>query len=362
MTKPIAVALGDIHLDDKIWTKLTSITGDAEVGYEAFLALATKLGVPAIIVGDLFDVVKPPSSMVRLHRRCMDYCEKQQTRVFVLQGNHDKVQSQGTGKPVVPWATASHDWPVYVGDGTTFRLGSHEATALDYASMDVIEQQVRRVKTPILFLHQAVRQALGFENAWNCDLDWVPQEVKLTVLGDIHKPMDMPFPDGRKACYTGVGHARDIDQTGPKSVIVIYDDLSYVRAPIPSRMIKKFYVRSVTDLDPVNAWLATAVTVHKLLPLLWVVHTAEMAGHVSSIRSKLAADGLVLMHTESIIDDSEATPGTVVVEDDDDLSPTKLLSKIVDPEKEKELFSFIAELVDDRRELPSILTERKDAC
>jgi DNA repair exonuclease SbcCD nuclease subunit len=288
----------------------------------------------------------------------MDFCQAEGVKVLVLQGNHDKVQQAGVDKPIAPWATASHDWPIYVGDGRVFKLGDHCCTALDYASMDTIEGQIRKVDTPVLFLHQAVKQALGFENAWNCDLDWVPPCVKLTVLGDIHKPMDLPMPSGQKACYTGVGHARDIDQTGPKSVIVIYDDLTYSREPIPSRSIKKFYVKSVKDIDEVNAWVALAKTVQKLPPLLWMVHTAEMASYVSTVRSQVISNGLMIVHTESLIDDDEVETSTVV-DDEDDISPTKLLSKIVDPEKDKELFSFIAELVDDRRALADIVTERK---
>lgn len=361
MPKPIAVALGDIHLDDKIWTRLSAITGDAEVGYAAFLAVALRLRVPAIIVGDLFDVPKPPSSLVKLHRKLMDTCQAASVPVFVLQGNHDKVQQVGVSGTVAPWATASHDWPIYIGDGTPFKLGSHLATALDYASIDVIEPQIRRVTTPLLFLHQAVRQALGFENAWNCDLDWVPACVKLTVLGDIHKPMDMPFPDGRLACYTGAGHARDIDQTGPKSVIVINDDLTYYREPIPSRSIKKFYVRSVKDVDAVNAWIPTVSAVHKMPPLLWMVHTAEMAGHVSTIKSQVVSGGLIIVHTESLIDDAEPERPEIDV-DEDSVSPTHLLSRIVDPEKEKELFGFLSELIDDRRALADIINARKTPC
>lgn len=361
MPKPIAVALGDIHLDDRIWTKLSTVTGDADFGYAAFLAVAMRLKVPAIIVGDLFDVAKPPSSLIRLHRKYMDLCQRENIPVYVLQGNHDKVQQGGPDKTIAPWATASHDWPTYVGDGIPFTLSGIKATALDYASMDIIEPQVRKVDTPLLFLHQAVRQALGFENAWNCDLDWVPVAVKLTVLGDIHKPMDMPFPDGRKACYTGSGHARDIDQTGPKSVIVINDDLTYYREPIQSRFIKKFYIKSVKDVADADAWLPTVSKVGNMAPLLWLVHTAEMASHVSELRSRVLSSGAAIVHTESMIDDAEDVAQSIV-DDDEDISPTKLLSKIVNPEQEKELFSFIAELIDDRRALTDVISARKTTC
>jgi DNA repair exonuclease SbcCD nuclease subunit len=354
MPKPIAVALGDIHLDTRIWTKLSAVTNDAFLGYEAFLQVAAKLCVPAVIVGDLFDVSKPQPELVRFHRRCMDFCQKENIPVFFLQGNHDKQPGSG-------WAAATHEWPQYIGDGRPFSLNGVQTTGLDYATIDDIEPKIRQVQTPLLFLHQAVKQALGFEGAWNCDLDWVPPCVQLTVLGDIHKPVDMTTSDGRKACYTGAGHARDIDQTGPKSVVVINDDLTYYREPIASRQIKKFYIRSVLDLAQALAWRDAATAVHKLRPLLWLTHTAEMAAEVSKIKSECVSNGLVLVHTEGMIDDTEDV-AQVVVDDEDDISPVALLRRIVNPEKDAELFGFIAELSDDRQPIADIITRRKEAC
>ena len=356
MPKPIAVALGDIHLDTLIWTKLSGVTGDAFVGYKAFLAVAQRLHVPAVIVGDLFDVARPVPKLVRFHRECMDACAASKTPVYFIQGNHDKQQGAG-------WAAATHDWPVYIGDGQPFDLNGIQATGLDYAPIDEIEPQVRRVKTPLLFMHQAVKQALGFENAWNCDLEWVPECVKLTVLGDIHKPYDMRTGSDLPACYTGPGHARDIDEIGPKSVIVINDDLTYERVPIPSRQIKKFTVKTVKDVENAFRWMELAKPEGELRPLLWVAHTAEMAAEVSRLRSKCITDGLVLFNAERLIDGlEEAATAKVLFDDEADVSPQAMLRKIVDPEKDKALFGFVAELIDENIPLLDTIAKRKEAC
>jgi len=355
MVKPIAVALGDIHLDNLIWTRLTGVTGDAFLGYVSFLAVAKQLGVPAVIVGDLFDVAKPPPELVRFHRICMDKCQEAGTKVFFLQGNHDKQPGSG-------WAAATHEWPTYIGDGKPFDLNGVQATGLDYATIDEIEPKVRAVTTPLLFLHQAVRQALGFDNAWNCDLDWVPPCVKLTVLGDIHKPYDMQTADGRPACYTGSGHARDIDQTVPKSVVVINDDLTYTRHPIPSREIAKFRCTSVTDIEAANAWQKSAQIVEGLKPLLWLAHTSELAAEIAALKTICSNEGRVLVTTERIISDEPVSPTVQDALDDDDVSAQDQLRRIVDPEKDKELFGFISELIDEKIEFNAVITRRKEAC
>lgn len=349
--KPIAVALGDIHLDHKIWTNINGVTGDAIVGYQAFLLVARRLGVPAVIVGDLFDMSKPTPDLIHAHREAMDFCAKEGVPVFVLQGNHDKQKT--------PWATATHEHPKYIGDGKAFSLGGLSCIAYDYASMDVIEPLIRKAEVHFLFLHQAVKQALGFENAWNADLDWVNDFVKLTVIGDIHKPMDFTLKNGNKACYTGPGHPRDIDQVGPKSVVVIYDDFSYEREPIPSRAIKKFQVRNEQDVAAVEAWLNKVETVHGLLPFAWVLHTPETFSKIHALQKEFLLASKAIIYREPLVeddDDEAANPNLII---DDDISPTRLLAKIVDPEKDKELFSFVAELIDERNSVTEVINTRK---
>jgi DNA repair exonuclease SbcCD nuclease subunit len=354
--RPIAVALGDIHLDPLIWTRWSAVTGDSFLGYRSFLDVAARLQVPAIIVGDLFDVAKPTPDMVRFHRECMDLCQRQHVPVYALQGNHDK-------QPGRSWASATHDWPVYVGDGTPFRLSDDiQATALDYATLDEIEPLVRGVRTPVLFLHQAVKQALGFEHAWNCDLDWIPEEVRLTVLGDIHQPLDFVIGNGRRACYTGAGHARDITQVTDKSVVVIHDDLTYTRVPIPSRQIQRFEVRTQQDLDAAASWLSKAAVVGGLKPLAWLAASAEMAASCAELRSSEQTAGRALVVTERLSEDvveSETVAATIV---DDDISPVAQLSKMVPQEKDPELFGLISELIDDRQNMMDIITRRKSSC
>lgn len=351
--KPIAVALGDIHLDNRIWTKIHGITGDSIVGYNAFLDVAIRLGVPAVIVGDLFDVAKPPPDLVDAHRKAMDKCKAAGIPVYVIQGNHDK--------QLLPWATASHEHPIYVGEGNLFQLGSHKAQAYDYMAMDEIEPLMKKATAEILFLHQAVRQALGFENAWNADLDWISDAVKLTVIGDIHKPMDFKLDDGRLACYTGAGHPRDIDQVGPKSVVVINDDRTYTRESIPSRHIKRFRVHDPTSLAEVQAWVENSPVVEGLEPFAWIFHTPEFLAALSLFQREMVVSHRAYVYREPLVLEDEEDSPTHVTSTEDDISPQALLTRIVKQE-DKELFSFVSALIDERTPLIDVLTTRKDAC
>lgn len=355
MRTPIAVALGDIHLDNRIWTRIHGITGDSIVGYNAFLDVAQRLKVPAIIVGDLFDVAKPTPDIIDAHRKAMDKCAASKTPVYVLQGNHDK--------QYMPWATATHEHPVYVGDGKIFTLGAHKAQAFDYAAIDEIEPQIRGAEADLLFLHQAVKQALGFENAWNADLEWIPDCVKLTVIGDIHKPMDFILSEQKtkRACYTGPGHPRDMDQVGPKSVVVIYDDLSYSREPIPSRCIKKFQVKTQSDVQDVESWLRSSPTVSGLIPFAWTQHNMDVLATLASLQRNIMAECKGFVYREPLIENEVSDDVLHATDVDDDITPQRLLSRIIKPD-DKELFGFLSEIIDERADLSDVILSRKDQC
>ncbi len=356
MTKPIAVALGDIHLDPKIWSSIDSVRGDAELGYSSFIDAAIQLKVPAVIVGDLFDTVKPTSDLVSIHRRQMDRAQRAGIHVYFIQGNHD-LQS-------TPWPSALHDWPVYVGDGSQFSLGGCEALGFDYSHKDDIKATLDGLTNEsaperILFLHQAVRQAIGFENAWNCDLDWVPERFKLTIIGDIHKPMDFVLSGNRKACYTGPGHARAIDQIGPKSCIVINDDLSYYRHPMAYREIKRFTVTDGVGALEVAEWLTEVCKTPQILPpFAWIHHTPEMNGSFTSIYKDFVETRKAIIHRDRILDSQDAEE-LQISQDTEDISIPALLNTLVSQDKDPELHNFILHLLEPTSDPVEILLKKR---
>lgn len=363
MVDPIAVCLGDIHLDPKIWSSIDAVRGDAELGYRSFISAAITLGVPAVIVGDLFDTTKPTPDLVAIHRRQMDRCEKAGIPVYFIQGNHDLQPT--------PWASALHDWPQYVGSGEPFQLGRRMAVGFDYSPKDDIKASLEGSQKKLLpsdgkcllFLHQAVRQALGFENAWNCDLNWVPEQFELTVIGDIHKPMDFTLSGTRRACYTGPGHARDITQIGPKSCVVVNDDLSYYRHPMYSRLIKRFTVLDNVGVVEVAEWLNEACGSEnkcELPPFAWIHHSPEMSTAFPALYKEFVETRKAIIHRDKVLDSQDAEE-LQISQDSEDVSVPELLNTLVSRDKEPELHNFILNLLEPTVDPVDVLLKKRAA-
>lgn len=283
IARPAFVALGDIHLAKLIWTKQPEINGDAFAGFRGFVDHAIRLHVPMVICGDLFDVPKPDSDLIEFFRHEMDRAAAAGVQCYGIQGNHDKRH--------IPWYVAVSQHPIHIGDGVEVTIGGIRCCGFDYALKDEIEARLadmtgRPSRPQVLFLHQAVRQALKFDGAWNCDLDWVPDGIPLTIIGDIHHPLDLKTRTGT-AHYTGASHARAIDQVGPKTCMVINDDLTFTRVPIPARHIRKFYLGWGTGLEQLTREIvefANQVPMDSSLPTaLFLTYATDQADKVDPL-------------------------------------------------------------------------------
>lgn len=356
MMKPIVSCLGDIHLSPHIWARFPHIIGDSFVGFNSFIDKAIDIGAPILVLGDLFDLAKPLPELVSVCRQGFDRCRNREVPVYVVQGNHDKQET--------PWVNAIHDHPIYVGDGKPFKLGSRLAVASDYRLHDDIKQFIEEIppEPEIAFLHQAARQALPFDGAWNCDLDWLPATIKVAILGDIHQPLDMKLTDGRPAYYTGAAHPRDIGQLAPKSFLTLYDDLHIERVAIPSRDIKKFSLVTKESVSGLRAWLsqASACTygAHTLLPFAWVVYSPELASDVRELLAEFSHTGRAIMFcdpapsAEAVLEISAETGST------DELDMTSALARYVDRASDPLLFNLVSEVLQSKRILDTVLAYR----
>ena len=209
---PLFNAIGDAHIAETIWTKRAQVTGDAYLAFSRAVDVSLTYRVPTILLGDVFDTVNPTTNDVEFCRQQMSRLQQAGLPVYYLQGNHDQ-------RPK-PWLKAIHEHPQYVGDGRPFQLDGLTIRAFDYAQHDRIQATLANLQMEtvpdILLLHQAVRQALNFQGAWNCDLDWVHPEVRLTIMGDIHTPWSGKTAGGR-AHYTDALHPRADEEFGRKS-------------------------------------------------------------------------------------------------------------------------------------------------
>ncbi len=363
MTQPAFLALGDIHLDHLIWRRQRDIADDSLTAFRSFLDHAIRLRIPAVIVGDLFDTTDPESSLVRFFREQMSRCADAGIPVYAIQGNHDK-------RPGVPWYVACSPHPIHFGDGRPVVIGGLQVVGFDYAVRDVIERQLADLHAElesggrppqVLMLHQAVRQALRFEGAHNCDLDWVHPAIPLTVLGDIHRPCDMSTPGGR-ALYTGSSHPRSLEELGPKTCVLVNDDLTVDRLPLEQR----FFARLVwtedasIDADQVVAGIRFELGRKPTLrPAVWLRYSPE--------RSTVAQELIARLHVESVIVVDEPMVGRSSIEpsaeqvDTSDLPKLpELLARLIDPTVDRFAYQMTLALMDQTTNPVDLIREERD--
>lgn len=360
MKRPSFVALGDLHLDPWIWRSYRDINGDAFLGFKSFVDVAIEWNVPVVLVGDIFDSVDPDPHIVRFFREQMDRCVEEDIAVYAIQGNHDK--------RATPWYAAIHAWPIHFGDGEQITIGGLSVVGFDYAVRDSIEGSLielgdREQLPQVLFLHQAVDDALKFEGMWNCKLEWVPRGVPLIVMGDIHTEWQKEVRPGQWAYYTGPSHAREIGQRGPKSCMMVFDDLSVERIPIESREIQKFSVSAVDQLQRTDEWLQVVTTKEQpLKPLAWITYVSSTEVEVDELCRRYSDKASFILEGVADPEELDIDFGDELSDStEDEVSVEKLLTQLVNPEKEPVAFGLVLALLDNGQGVFDTIREYREA-
>jgi len=342
-------------LEPFIWTKYKSVVGDAFAGFESFIDLGIELHLPIVLLGDIFDTVKPSPMVMRFFRKQMDRCVAENIPVFAIQGNHDK-------QPV-PWYVACHDGVRHIGDGTPVHINGVDCVGFDYALRETIEEQVAELaqlerRPQCLMMHQAAKQALRFEGKWNVDLELVPSDIPLILMADIHTPWHAKIRDGQNAYYTGPSSPREIGQIGPKSCILVNTDLSSERLPITYRQILRVNATAPDQLSAAEAWLADLPGGQILPPLLWLLHTPECLERVVQLKASVAdKDIIVVSETVASVAEMQLQLDGEEKEREALLSVPDLLNQLVDPEVDERLHTFILALLDSGNSILDVLRD-----
>lgn len=358
-SEPAFVALGDIHLDHLIWRRHRDITGDATLGLQQALDHAIRLNVPLVLLGDIFDTSDPDPSLVQVFRQTVERATTHGIKVFAIQGNHDRRRT--------PWYQAISGDVINIGDGSPQVINGVPVVGFDFNHLEAIQESLADLsvrimamdpRPQILCLHQAVRQYLNIEGAWNCDLEWVPREIQMVIMGDIHKPLQLQFHQGAgTALYTGSGHARGIDEFEPRSVLVMNRDLSFTRAPIYQRPMDVLVVTQESDpavtLATLDQFLQQAQAANAaagamaLRPLLWVRFTEGATELLTRVQARL--QGLPEDQRPIVVED--ALVGKVTIEGQPIIdvsgmpSLSEILGTLVDRQADPEAFELASSLL-----------------
>lgn len=183
---------------------------------EHLVQTTNKTGCPLVLAGDVFNKNRPVSWVVGETQRLL----RQVPEVWFIQGNHDKDRERAWLTIV---ETCQHLDPVMAVD-----VGGHQLVGIDYRSMEEFGEALGQVPKGVdgLVCHQAFKQALSFDDAWNADLDIMePDRVRNLWVGDIHSPIECWSHDRQiRAVYSGCLWPMNIDETKHEHRAVLVED------------------------------------------------------------------------------------------------------------------------------------------
>lgn len=247
---------------------------------EAVANFCRSKNCPLVIGGDLYDTNLPPARLVSRVNDILDGLE-----TYVIQGNHDR-------DPEIPWGSlvksARHI------HRQCLNIGGLQVYGLDFAPSNVCAAGILDVKKcDVLIMHQAVAQGLGFEGAWNMDLNWVKPEItKNVLLGDLHCVREELWSNERsvRGLYTGSQYMTSVvDPQDPMFILVkgMGPDgfLDYQRIPLPARPFKDVELK-----DPLSVQQFMEVfegTAFPEKPILHVTYPAEDCGIFTALKEAL---------------------------------------------------------------------------
>lgn len=343
-TPPGFVVIGDSHIvSDFENSKLTN-AHDSLFALTQAVDYCLEHHLPLVLAGDLYDRNMVHSRMLKRVALILNRLHADGLGLYGIQGNHDK-------DPEFPWF-AHCDGAIQLGPSPVL-VGGHRLAGLDFAPSADIGERLEHVQPcDGLVLHQAARQGLGFEDAWNFDLDWIGDHTSCVWMGDLHKVYKELWSSDKRvrAVYTGSQYMTRVEESSTPSFIrvgPVDTHPTYERIPLQHRPIHQFVVDDdasfeqmieqvseiVLDVDP---RLPEAVRT----PGLIVTYYADMPG-VTDVLNELTTGGKARVYEKMLPSrqQSFATWGKTAGD-----SESVTLEKLVAESTEGQLQAFMFDL------------------
>jgi DNA repair exonuclease SbcCD nuclease subunit len=321
------VVAGDLHLAPNTWSSIPLLRGDSYRSFDQIAKYAIDKGANALILpGDVFDA-QPPSETVQHFLSVLDRLKKAKVAVLAVQGQH--------ARSVTPWTSIDP----YVIDldlvRTPHNYDGYRISGLDHRSPDELLKALSETdpKTDILVLHQLCRGALPDIAGWDLDPDWVPEHVRLVLMGDLHKVWSCKRKN-TEFYYTGSTHMRASDEEPLKSFLVLRKNYELERVPLAVRPFVAYTVQTVAMLDRV----VRGIKAQAPETLVHVRYDPRVAGVEEACRGNGKECHFIfrILPLEDVVVKSEVpTP----------VSMEECLGELVNRETDSALYSFVLELL-----------------
>lgn len=245
------VFAADLHIAPAAWSSMPKVAGDSYDSFQQIVEYCLQKAPSALILGgDIFDAPSPdPVSVRHFITGVLRLCGAG-IPVLAVQGQHGRCR-QLSWTNVVDCVTELDPLPLY-------RVGNFVIKGLDNRTPVDLEAALKTIDPSVntLILHQACKGALPDRDgavSWNLDPGWVPDHIRLVLLGDIHRPWETSRTSTKghtiPMVYSGSIAMQSIDETPRKSFLVVNNDFTYVRVPLKTRYFDKIELKFRTEQE-----------------------------------------------------------------------------------------------------------------
>ena len=236
--------------------KKPKLRGDSYCAFFQLIDYCVANGCPLCLAGDLFDSDRPSPMDLNAFIEGMLRMKAAGLAVYYIQGQHEF--------QLLSWAQAAHVDVRYVHRTVFEPVPGFKVYGLNNMSGDELQHELGDMPAGVeaVMLHQWERSCFPISGSWNFDVAWLPPGIKLVMLGDYHKRIDLLYGTGM-GFYTGSQHLMDLGEDCNKSFCVVTVDdgpagnvVGYERVELASRPYFFKKVMTEEELAAATTWLS----------------------------------------------------------------------------------------------------------
>jgi DNA repair exonuclease SbcCD nuclease subunit len=329
----------DFHLERFNWKSKRELDGDSFTALnnvaEVILADAKTHTEESLLIlaGDTFDTKKVDGLTLEAFRKFCDKLKEAEITIAYIQGNHDK-----NVKPI-PDVFGCENL-----HGTRFLWDSRVIRGVESMPREQMRGMIMGIEPcDLLVLHCAFEHIIGYADAADISVDEIPVHVKHVFAGDVHIRDITPLPSGGSFLSPGPIHPCNLAQGGRHGIYKlpqISDTFEFM--PIESRYIRRFDLHEETDLEDLKEYLRDHTM--DLKPLMDLRYPTSLSAAVETIMAQNVERAVFFTNpntTGKLKELAMYTEGGGY----EKASLESSLEIAVDPEKDKELFTFLSNLL-----------------
>lgn len=251
MSHPVALLVGDPHIQRHAWRARPEIVGDADFALQGLVQLVKQYRPSwLILLGDVFDSYTPTPEDVAAVFAMARQVGYLGSRVGFLRGQHDLGRWSGRGN--LPWLSLSHHCQHL--HEVLIQVGPVRLYGLDFCREDALRQRLSTMKAhmDVLLAHQCWVEHMPPGSACEAALSSVPH-VRLVATGDMHghRATTLTGASGQTltALSPGSLYMQSSDEDGSKYVFLLHEDLTFESLALPARTVLRATLRDEQELE-----------------------------------------------------------------------------------------------------------------